>query len=92
MPLHFVALEGDRVEHVLSAVCNTVAYARNAAIDAPIEHASLYLTVLAKAVHRRVAAINRAALGPRASPVGILFSGGIDSTMIAALAHIVPAN
>ena len=65
-----------------------VGYTMNPQIDCCEESATRYLAALTRAVEKRVVAASRNSADIR-DPVAVLFSGGIDSTILAALTHYV---
>jgi asparagine synthetase B (glutamine-hydrolysing) len=89
------SLLNDNKNYSLSMLSNIVSYFDykfNEEIDTPNVHlAREYLFVLAKSLYRRISFDTRQGDKKR-QPIMILFSGGIDSTMLAALSHILLSN
>lgn len=74
---------------VIQWVLSRVGYMHNPGRDCPMPHALTYLYALGEAVQRRVDGSTRS-IDMRdgdASPVMVLFSGGVDCTVLAALTH-----
>jgi asparagine synthetase B (glutamine-hydrolysing) len=88
-------LINDNKKYSLSMLSNVISYFDykfNNEIDTPnIQLAKEYLFTLAKSLYRRISFDTRQG-DKKSQPIMILFSGGIDSTVLAALSHILLSN